>query len=433
MSSPRLILWTQKHTIRWYGPGGQSTSYYFESSYGHSDTRDRIEAGEVAARFEPPRTVSGSRMAPRKSGAIEIKPIMMGDDWDEEIEDDIPTIGTIEGGTGLIYAGTDHYFVGPAGGGKTYLLQHFSNEHTLTDDTALVIYLDYESNRKRFKARLKQMGVTREQAERIGYLRPQGSIMKQHAYGAAWLSWAQENAPSLVLIDSVAVAMNAAGLDENDNNHATAWWYGAIEPLNALGITSARIDHNGKEQMGKKNLDARGASAKLQRVDGAAYALVVEKPWNKTTSGSAKLICLKDRSGEHIAGTVVARMTVALTGDCQMTITLAVVIAPPRNIDGTIRLTGLMEKISRLVELGGQMNVTAIRAAAAAKATAVTETLDLLEREGFLSVEAGPRGAKLYTAKVAYRQSEDSFSDRYAGHVPRESSGHPEFDTTSVF
>ena len=79
-------------------------------------------------------------MGTTKSSFVE--PIFVGDYWDDEIENDVPTLGAIEGGAGLLYRGTDHAFVGEAGGGKTFLLMHLIHDQVRSDRGALAIFLD---------------------------------------------------------------------------------------------------------------------------------------------------------------------------------------------------------------------------------------------------------------------------------------------------
>lgn len=396
----------------------------------YADTmHQRIEVGEFEPQFVAPTSLSGNALSKGSARSPFVEPIIVGEFWDDEIADDVPTLGSIEGGSGLLYLGTDHAFAGEAGGGKTYLLMHLVHDQVRTDPEALAIYLDYESNFKRFRMRCRQIGLTKDEAMRIGYIRPAGSIMNNCIYGTGWLTWAEEHLPNFVVIDSVAVSMNAAGLDENDNNSATAWWLGAIEPLNKLGITSSRIEHTGNEQMGKPMTRPRGASAKTDRVDGASYYCKTETHWSKTSSGSMLISSIKDRGGEYVKGTSVARMEVtvdALSENHEMEIHLVAVKATPRNSDGTVRLTGLMQKISRILAKGS-MNATSLRTVVGGKTAFVTSSVETLLHEGYISVENGPRNSTTYTLVRSYIEADDPESDKYAGN------GSKDLDVTDPF
>lgn len=382
---------------------------------------DPMEARILAGEFEPPLAVSGRPM-PKGSGTRSssgFAPIMVGSLWDMELEDDVPTLGAVAGGSALLYQGTDHYLAGPAGSGKTYVAMHLGHECVAQNSAAVVLFIDYESSFSRFLRRLRQLGVTREQADRIGYVRPTGSLLPHSPYGRAFHAWLEEHRPDLVVIDSVMVSLNAAGLSENDSADVTTWWYSVISPMNDLGITSLRIDHTGREQPGKDNRDARGSSAKLQRVDGAAYSMrAVNGGWSKHASGYAELVALKDRGGEYVAGQKVARVIVTVH-DHTVDVRLEATTSAPRNEDGTVRLTGLMEKISRTAENApAALSLRQLRELVGGNARTVGETVTLLTREGYLTTTDGPRGAKLVTSARAYRQQDDPLSDKYAGDTP---------------
>ena len=245
--------------------------------------------------------------------------------------------------------------------------------------------------------------------------------MNNCVYGKGWLIWANEHLPNFVVIDSVAVSMNAAGLDENDNNSATAWWQGAIEPLSKLGFTTARIEHTGNEQMGKSMTRPRGASAKTDRVDGASYYCKTETHWSKTSSGSMMISSIKDRGGEYAKGASVARMEVivdTLSENHDMEIRLVAVKSTPRNKDGTVRLTGLMQKISQLLAIG-PMNTTILRAEVGGRSAFVTSSVSTLLHEGYISAETGPKNSTTYTFVRSYAEVDDPQSEKYVGNGPR--------------
>ena len=214
--------------------------------------------------------------------------------------------------------------------------------------------------------------------------------------------------------------MVAAGLRENENDDCTLFWYSVIEPWNALGVTSLRIDHTGKEQIGKNNSDAKGGSAKLQRVDGSAYSIAVKIPFSKHVAhGESWLTALKDRTGEYALGALVARMVVDVDLETlAMTIQLIAPAEVPVNSDGTMRLTGLMEKISKKVEHAGEpVATTALRKIVGGRIDTFNGALDILVREKFLSRTNGPRASKLIESARPYRQADDPKSDRYVASI----------------
>ncbi len=372
---------------------------------------ERIRAGEL----EAPAAVSGTPLVRGSRKSVKVHPIFLGALWDQELDDPVPEIGAIAGGGALLYAGTDHALIGPSGSGKTYVALHLVDE-VAADPGSLVLFIDYESNVNRLVSRLQGMGVTKDQGSRIAYLRANGPLMYQSFYGASLFTWIEEYKPTLVVIDSVGVAMSASNLEENSNDDATGWWYGAIHPLNLLGITSLRIDHTGKDQLGKANIEARGASAKRDRIDGIAYYLKTTLPWTQDSSGAAELVVLKDRGGTYAMGQKVARVDVTvdpLSEASRVLISLEAIKPIGRNIDGTVRRTGLMAKVSRTLEEMGTLSGNALRRAVGGKTTLVLSALEALVHEGYVKCEDGARNAKLYTLEREYVESADPLSDRY--------------------
>ncbi len=332
-----------------------------------------------------------------------------GEFWNHEFVEGLPTLGLIKGGTALIYEGVDHFIAGTAGSGKTFLIMAILVETLVNDEDATGIFIDYESSFSRFMNRLHSIGCTETAANRIEWIKPTGGMMNTTLYGAGLQDWLVEMKPRLVVLDSVAVALSANGMKENDNDEFTAWWRCSIEPMNNAGITSVRIEHTAKDQQGRVMATPRGAQSKTDRLDGAGYYLRTGKAFAKGVSGEAAVIPIKVRGGDHVAGDVLCKMVVTVEPSSgSVSIELAAVAPTPTNADGSVRLTGLMEKISKYLEASTAPKSTrTVREDVGGKAASIGKSILALVAEGFVVEEAGPNASKMFTSVLPYRQSED--------------------------
>lgn len=336
-------------------------------------------------------------------------PSFLADDWDDETPPVEPELLCVEGGKPLLYAGESHAIFGPGGEGKSWTTQHLAAETLRNDPTAIVVFVDYESNRRTLKERMKALGVDKEQAKRLGYWSTSESLMKASPSGRRWLNWVDAHKPSLVIIDSVAKACAAAQLNDESNPEFQAWDNGVIMPLTERRITSVRIDHTGNDSaLGGKAQRERGASSKQQTVSGASYRFELISAWTRTSSGSAKLIPTKDREGHRKKGEVAALMHVAVANNgAQVEIRLTAPDPMPRNDDGSARFTVYMEKVSKLLEDSEKpMSKGQLEKAAGMGAAYCREAIERLAREGF--IQQSQSGQTILNRSLKpYRQAAD--------------------------
>lgn len=342
-----------------------------------------------------PLMLDGARNAPAL-GIVATGPVFMSDDWDVEDERIEPTLLPVTGGLPLLYPGESHLLYGDGGSGKSWLAQLAM--HLVSLAGGLVLVIDYESNRLTLKARLKAMGVTKEQAGRIAYWRVTGSLMPEHELGQQFQAWCATYSPTLCVLDSVAKAMGAAGLNESVNSEFIRWESGVVNPLTQARITSLLIDHTGHQNSERVStkVSARGASAKKDQVSGCAYHFETVDHWTKQSNGLAKLTCWKDREGNRKAGAVAAEMHVTVEDDgMRVSIELR---APETTTAGGRKYTWYMAFISDLVTEHGPLSGYAIeqhvKKAGKSKEYA-TEAKKSLIADGFAELRTGDRNAKV--------------------------------------
>lgn len=193
---------------------------------------------------------------------------------------------------GLFYSGAVNSVAGEPGLGKTWLAVKCVVE-TLAW-SGWVVVIDFEDTAMTWAGRLAALGVERAALARVVYLRAGGPLSEADV---AWLVRLIESKPNcFVVVDSVAEALAAAGLDEDVAGDVTAWHQGLPRPLADAGGTVLVLDHVTKGATGRGRW-ARGSGAKLAAITGAAYGLDVEEPFSRERSGIAHLTVAKDRHG----------------------------------------------------------------------------------------------------------------------------------------
>ena len=312
---------------------------------------------------------------------------VMANGWMDEIEDMVPTLIPVSNSVPFLYAGESHAISGPGGSGKSWLAAYCLL--VMAKQRKPVVFLDYESNMQVLKARLLALGASIEDAAYIYYWRIDVGVGKNTTAGREWLEWLDARATdtpiALVVIDSVARGMSAAGLDDNDNGQFRAWNDAVIVPLEQRGITSLRIDHTGYGSETR----SRGASSKLQATGGADFSLRPIKGWSRSSSGAAEIVVLKDRHGAREVGTKLVMSVEVLPSG----VSIALSAAP----DGALRPTGVREKVIQFIERNPKCTVRQIREGVRAQNGAIDLALTELVEGGFVArVEEGR--SKVHTA-----------------------------------
>ncbi len=138
-----------------------------------------------------------------------------------------------------------------------------------------VLYIDYEGTLELIRYRLEFMGATPKVAEYIAYMKALGAITGDAAHSLA--EWVRTHEVRCVVVDSMARALAAGGLDENSNSDLNVF-FGALEEIRSTGA-ALLLDHVGHKADGVELPSPRGASAKIDQV-AVAYHFDQQMAWS---------------------------------------------------------------------------------------------------------------------------------------------------------
>lgn len=251
-----------------------------------------------------------------------------------------PLLGHIDGGTPLFYPAAIHDLHGEPSVGKTWIALWAAIESLHAGHGAMLI--DYEDTAATCRARLTALGATLEDLTRFVYI-PGRTFTDSDLDEIRTRTVGLDGGP--VIIDAVAPALAADGLDENSNTDVTLWIGRIPRTLARTGSPIIMLDHVGKSKIDRAR-GARGAGAKLAAIDGASYE-ITGTGFSRTQPGTLKTKIAKDRHG-HVGpvGAIAAEITITPTGPDTIGITTNHP-ASPITPTGTFRPTGIMESISR--------------------------------------------------------------------------------------
>lgn len=188
---------------------------------------------------------------------------------------------------GLLYEGRIHSIAGAAGDGKTLLALWMALR--VIDRGFTVVYLDAENGPKVVAERLGAMGVDLDALDGLFYYLPADLTLHPDSLAALRATIAEVQ-PALVVFDSLADFLAAAGLDENSNTDCTRWFAAVAQPLKDAGVASLVLDHVPKSGKG----GPRGASSKVAKMD-VQWEVEVSNRFDRDRTGEIKLTCTKDR------------------------------------------------------------------------------------------------------------------------------------------
>lgn len=358
----------------------------------------------------------------------------------------VPTVFHREDGIGLFYRGCVNDLHGEPGCGKSLLAQcAVAQELNLRNH---VIYIDYEDNAKNVVKRLLLMGVKGEYIVRyLHYVRPSGKPSSPTSIDG-WrktLDYAQQ--ATLSIIDGVTSCLAYAGLDSNSGDDIAAWYNTMPRLIAAKGPAVVLIDHviKNKESRGRY---AGGSMQKLALIDGISYSVTMQRPVGKGVKGLIVISSGKDRiseieehcavnwssGGSHLREA--ARITIDSTDPNRMRVTIGIPNRMPHQDDEQRRElerpTGLMEKISRIIENSPEepsqseiIDLLKEDGSSARKTTILTALSRLMEGE-WVSSRSGRNNRSIYASVSPYRQMDDPKSDAYVDRLGREEMNEPD-------
>jgi hypothetical protein len=326
-----------------------------------------------------------------------------------------PPIQPTLGGVGLIYPGKRHVFSGPQETAKTLAAYAIALEEVRAG--GVVLLLDFEMGQWDARDRLRELGASAEDFERIHYLEPEGPASEEIVCEliARW-------APTLAIIDAAAGAYALQGLDDNKRGDVERFAVVYVRPFWLREIATILVDHV------VKNADNRGryAIGSERKVGSADVHLGFEAITALARGGAGryKIVTHKDRGGwlpRPRAGELELR-----SDPDGHAITWAFKQPAAESEDGW-KPTALMERVSRYLE--GRDDPTsrnAVEGDVTGKRDYVRQAVDCLVSEGYVNETAGPNRARLLLSVQAFR--EDEFApgsprltgDQFAPSSPRE-------------
>lgn len=308
-------------------------------------------------------------------------------------------------GASLLRRGDIASLIGESGSGKTWVSAALGLQEVRRGEAAAIF--DFESTAHAYLARLLSAGYTRvEIVSAIRYFSPYsqfGALPLQRVLADLETS----PAPSLVVIDAAteAAAIAIPGASSNSNDDWARFMNVFVRPLrDQTGATILLLDHPVKDKDSRRGY-ASGTQHKRASVD-VAFGLETTKTFGRGESGEALLKVFKDRSG-YLRGMANDSDVVGVVKfACRPNGDLTVTIDPPAERQGAFRPSHLMEHASRHLESNPAQSVRQIRAAVPGNATAVGEAIQVLIREGFVTVEQQGR-ANIHKSVRPYREAND--------------------------
>lgn len=351
-----------------------------------------------------------------------------------------PTVFQREDGQGLFYRGAVNDLHGEPGCGKSMIAQIAAAQELKANRD--VIYIDYEDSARNVVKRLLLLGVTGEQIiGHLHYVRPSAKPSSPTSLDGWRETLAYADTATLTIIDGVTSCLAYAGLDSNSGDDIAAWYNTMPRLISACGPAVVLIDHvvKSKDNRGRY---AGGSMQKLALIDGISYSVDMTKPVGKGVRGTIVIKSGKDRiseieehcavswssNGSHLREA--ARIEINSTDPKLMRVNIARPNMMPsddevrqRNLE---RPTGLMEKISRILENSPEelnqseiIDVLKDGGSGARKATVLSALNRLIEGE-WISHRSGRNNRSLYSSSQPYRQIDDPKSDAYVDRMSRE-------------
>ena len=351
-----------------------------------------------------------------------------------------PTVFQREDGQGLFYRGAVNDLHGEPGCGKSMIAQIATAQELKNNRD--VIYIDYEDSARNVVKRLLLLGVTGEQIiSHLHYVRPSAKPSSPTSLDGWRETLDYADTATLTIIDGVTSCLAYAGLDSNSGDDIAAWYNTMPRLISACGPAVVLIDHvvKSKDNRGRY---AGGSMQKLALIDGISYSVDMTKPVGKGVRGTIVIKSGKDRiseieehcavswssNGSHLREA--ARIEINSTDPKLMRVTIARPNMMPSDETtrqrGLERPTGLMEKISRIIENAPEEpNQTEIiellkdDGSSARKTTVLTAINRLLEGE-WISSRSGRNNRNIYASVRPYRQMNDPKSDAFVDRTSRE-------------
>lgn len=307
----------------------------------------------------------------------------------------------------LFYAGKVHCLFGVSESAKTWLALHACSQELLRGE--IVWYIDFEDDAHSVVGDrlVATMGVSEESVvDQFVYFNPEGPVTEAVIDHLLCL---EGDPPSLVVIDGVTEAMAASGLDSNSSEDV-ATFQRLPAALARAGAAVVLIDHLPKDaQVTDKN--PIGSQHKRSGIT-VLYRVLPVEGFGRGRAGRAVVRECKDRPG-HVkrlgvevpfGRSTLDRVVAEFVIDDSQGDGRPVIELRPPGVREVWNPTGLMEKVSRLLEEEGPLGVNRIKRALQGNDGNRTKALDALVRGGYVEIEDKGKGKpKLHHSVKPYR------------------------------
>ncbi len=290
-------------------------------------------------------------------------------------------------GTGLLYPGRTHAFVGEPESGKSWLALLAIVQAIESGGVAILI--DFEDDEHSIVARLVALGASSTSIiERFRYLRANDPLEADEELD---LTEELSLKPAVVILDGVTEALTLHGWSGDSGADVADFHRRIVRRIADAGPAVVLVDHVVKSGDARGRW-ATGSQHKLAGLDGAQYVIERRKPWAQGHSGWARITVAKDRPGAVRANLpdlhTVGDLVVTCGPDARVDLEIRPANVTRSAADGGSRPTLIMERCSAYLAANpsGQHSGNAIRAAVHGDDKAIDRALILLGREGFLDL-----------------------------------------------
>jgi AAA domain len=302
---------------------------------------------------------------------------------------------------GLLYPGRRHVLSGEAEAGKSWLALALAADELQADRG--VVWVDGDDmGPGALLERLRALGVADERIrDSFGYLRPAEPLDEASTEHVQRLL--VELSSRLVVFDAFNPALALHGYDPNATRDVEDFFRRVVDPFCQIGAAVALPDHVVKQREARGKY-AYGSERKQTGVD-VHLGLSAIESFGRGKTGKAKLTVHKDRPGflERPSPGLFVLASDEATGECSWR------IEPDYGIsdEGGWRPTGLMEKVSRYLELAGEARsrnqiVQAVKGKTDYKRQAIDELI-----AGGYAIEVRAGQTRLVQFERAFRESDE--------------------------
>ena len=300
---------------------------------------------------------------------------------------------------GLLYPGYNHLISGESEALKTWLAIAAAVEELRSGRGVWWVDGD-DVGEGALLERLRRFGADDEAIEKLfAYVLPDEPL-DEHSRADA-LEVVQARACRLAVLDGFNPLLALHGLDPN-NGVDVEKFYGLIRPIRAAGVAVVLTDNVVKSR------EARGAWAigSERKKSKAEVHLGMQRlvPLVRGGTGKAKIAVHKDRPGHLVRPSPGIFVVDATEELCSW----AIHEDESRDVEGEFRPTGLMERVSRYLELQREpCSRNEIEDMKLGKREYVRVAIDRLVAEGFATEFEGARGARLTRLERPFREDDE--------------------------